>query len=309
MKKLFFILFLMLFQTTITYASDWEFTLRDKAKEPPKRENGASVVYTNPESGDSSYKIDAALNFTSKTRTMQELFTQNLAIEFHRNNQTSKEVDSKILSYAYGHQWLSESEDGQVISYHKLPLELAYKIDDVAETESVLASIYYYPEFQLNKKDSFLNVGKDIFLGQWEENAPHPIRINWQPNCGLIFEDLVESDDGNNGNITRFNAGIQITVNLMKDRLVIDPDDKDKQLPVETLVLSLSYQYWYDLSKDESAFGTDDNHDIKSIKFSYPLDNSGNIRMFVSYLDGENPVKGKTKQIYSEIGIEFKLDF
>ncbi len=290
-----------------SFASDWDITLRDKAKEPPKRESGAKLLYTNPDTGDSSYVIDGAINLTKRDRGVNNLYSHNIALELHRNTQTDKEVDTKMLSYSYGNQWLSDKE--KTTSYHKAPIKVSYKVDDIKKTESIGASVSYYPEIHINEnKKSVFNIDKDIFIGGWEIGRPHPSRISWQPNIGLFFENVIKSDKVDKGSVARLNAGVSVYINLLKDRLITDPKDKNKEIGVETLVLTLSYQYWNDIEKDEDTFGADDTHSMRVYKISYPIDRSGDMKIYLSHLDGGNPIKGKPEQEYSEIGLEFKLN-
>lgn len=304
MEKIHRLFILLVLSSYSIESAAWDLTLRDKSKEPPKAENGAMLNYTNPKEGDSSYKIDAALNITKKNRNFNEFFSHNFALEFHKNTQTDKEIDTQELSYTYGIRLLYDNDE--LMAYHYFPVKIAYKIDNVKGTESTVASVYYYPELQTNDAASVLNIGKDIFIGEYEEGGVHPARINWQPFFGLSREDVIQSTVLDKGDVTRFSAGVNVTLNLMKDRIIKGQDDKVKY--IDTLIFSVSYQYWNDLSKDEETFGTDDTHSMKKYKISYPLDLEGKFKIYAAYVDGEDPVKGQLKQEYSEIGLEFKID-
>lgn len=305
-----FLAVLLFISPATLFASEgaWEVSLRDKAKTPQQKENGATVLYTDPSEGDASYQIDAAINLSNNSRSLNEMFSNLFSIEVHKNTQLEKETDTQLLSYKYGYQTGARLDSGQL--WNNLSFGAAWKTDNEKDTESVIASAMWVPFFNNSNKKSWLNIGKDIFIGSWNAHEPQPARWFWEPKFGLLYENQYKSgsDAVDEGNVIRANIGLNITINFMRDREIPKKESKDKVQYVERLILEASYNYYHDLEKDEEAFSEDDEHGLLNVRLSYPLDYEGNIRIYASHTNGEDPVKGMEEQEFNQVGIELKLD-
>jgi hypothetical protein len=274
------VLSLVFFSSYAESKSIYEWSLQQHSHDKNLVTKPAIIQYTNPDEGDSSYAVHAALKGTLIPEKGN--WEYNIATEWHKNTLTSKEQDTRSLSLSAEGSWGDIMRGWGIIP----DLSLAYKNDSVnnAESSLVIAETgYIYGKAGLNK-----------LIG------PSQLKWYWSPVAAIEDEYIFEAkDNGPTGNVIRL---------FGKATLEIFPFFS--KLDNGRLSLYASYSYWYDLSEDSEIDNGDDSHDLVKCGLSWrltqePKDNEKNVAVFLSLerVDGENPRTNRPNQEYTMVSI------
>ena len=243
----------------------------------------ATLQYTFPDNGRSSYSIDGALKATFLPDNSDCEYS--LAIEDHKNSLIDKKQDS--LSAVLGVE--TSVGDLETKGYVLIPdVSVAYNSDRVKKNSSLLII------GQLSAAHGRLGInklkGNDI------------IKAYWVPTIGVEYRNVLDSEDDITGNVTRSYVNVAATVYPLYEVL-----DNGR------LSITISFTNWLDLSESSAIDSGADSHDLFKCGISWELTDKPpegtkkiSVTLGLEWLDGEDLRDNKEQQRYGQVSLGFK---
>jgi hypothetical protein len=262
-------------------AEPWRFSLRRSLVDKNQISKPASLQFTIPDEGESSYSADLGVSL-SRSFLGSSLWSFALGGEYHRNNQSDEEQDTLIGSLALLGQ-VGELGGGSEVAWFP-GASVSFKRDGVKGTKSVV------PAVDLTLAGSALRVGSVL--------GPENFGFLWQPKVGFEYEDVISAEnDGPTGHVGR--AFLQV-------ELGIYPGFKALGARLEVVP---SFKVWDDVVESKALDSGKDRHQLKKVDVNYFLDTAKQVAIGYSLVDGEDPSEGLPDQKYQQIALKVKLDF
>ncbi|MCG7868228.1 MAG: hypothetical protein JAY74_17925 [Candidatus Thiodiazotropha taylori] len=266
--------------TSSSHSQDeFSWSIRQHSRDKNLTSKPALIQRISPDKGDSSTSLDIAIKGNYLPKDSSREFS--LTLEKHKNTLITKEQNLSALVFAVEDSW-GELTDG----YSFIPeLSFAHKTDKKKDSKSLLA-IGELSGIWGKAGVNYLK-GKDNF--KWY----------WAPTIGLEYENIIDAEDNNEGNVSRLYTDVDITFYPFF-----------KQLDNGRLSLFYSYSYWKDYSEDDEIDDGRDTHKLKAYGISWQLTDSPTMNqqgivvyLEMKWIDGEDPRNNKDNQKYNQIGI------
>ncbi|WP_316364690.1 hypothetical protein [Candidatus Thiodiazotropha sp. CDECU1] len=266
--------------TTLSHSQEeFSWSIRQHSRDKNLTSKPALIQRTSPDEGDSSTSLDLAIKGSYLPQGSDREFS--LTLERHKNTLITKEQDLSALVFAVEDSW-GDLTDG----YSFIPeFSFAHKTDKKKDSKSLLA------------------IGE--LTGIWGKAGINYLKGSddfkwyWAPTVGLEYENIIDAEDNNEGNVSRFYTDIDITFYPFF-----------KKLDNGRLSLFYSYSYWNDFSEDDDIDDGDDTHKLKAYGISWQLTESPPknqqgivVSLEIKWVDGEDPRNNKSSQEYNQIGI------
>ena len=265
-------LFLFLAGLLLSINSSAEsFKLRAHSSDKNKIGKPATVQYVDADSED-SYSIDAALTYLFLSSASETDWS--LGIEAHKDTLIDKEQDTLEFYVSADRQWLSKKAN--TLSMAITP---KYQRNGEKDSESFLLISEFWGSVDSLRLNGF---------------GPGDSYWYWAPTFGIEYENVLEDDDDQEGDLFRIYGQMEVAGWIIKDELSF----------------SLSHSVWRDVSKDDDLGIADDTHELSEASIKYSLGETksgGEFSIAVDWLNGENPRTKKQDQRYTRLSFGVKF--
>ncbi len=264
---------------------DW-LTVK-QALSGPKAGIPATLSYINPNSGDSTYIINAAIKISPSFLTYSNLQIAPF-IAYNKDTTITKPVDTLFtglnLEYVLGEPYNIETEEPQLAMFAQGTVAYGDKKEDDIETLLYKANI------------SPLHGGYGLGSTTGIMNNTH--RLLWGTVIGLEYESVVDTNEMG----------------------TLEKDDSVVRLPAELSVqllpyyyqlggllgINLRYAYWYELNQKGGFDDDNDSQNLFTAMLNLYLDNKQTVGLSIIYEDGEMPTLSSKDQSSVKIGLTIK---
>lgn len=280
------------------------FSVRNAFEDPTETANPATVYFTLPDTGKSSYLINLGVTYTWEWSKQDSAgrFKQHQVNPFFVFNRNTM-IDSEQYNYKIGGAYSYEfgKQDTNQLSIHNFNSTFQY-IDDIVDTsQSFLVTAYwtyFYSAWKIPRGKVFINNYKEISHSQ--------MFYDLQPNVGLEFQDIFKA--------TKNSTGFQSRIYLKPAASIAwrHPAKTKKNMPnripyewPKKLELTITYIARY-------CF-------INTVKSSpnyiplfnpaltyYPTDTQ-KFSFSLTYSSGADPVAGLIKQKYLQFAVQLTI--
>ncbi len=285
---------------------EWIFKIRKDADDKNSIEKPARFSLTDPDDGSTTWAADVGLivgappYFSARDgdadRGLALQVENALNFEYHRQTAPNNEQDALLAGLQTNFMFGTLGNDGGGWN-HWIPVNVQYKRDDIKKNAGMQITADYLPVVSMN----WLKLGQRIPIGGTESyvDSQDALRIEFQPMLGVEYDGVYDAPTGmSNGRTWRGHAKLEVSMFPLAGADLLD----------QRIQIFGSASYWYLLdASSQSMRPTGENADLFEVGVRYRVDDEGFVSIGVSYLDGENPRKGKPGQEYWQLAVEVKL--